>query len=136
MTQPAIRAILMAKLATFAAAHSPVLTIAREGIPFTKPADDSAFLEAILTPANTTNPSSEATRKRFHGDFQINVWTKDNIGPGSGEAIAEEIIALFPVVPKSLLPVSIEQTPSIRAAILDQAGWRVIPVTMMYRAEY
>lgn len=126
----------MTKLATWAAAHSPVITIAREGQPFTKPADGSAFIEAIIVPANTSTPTTDASRKRYFGELAINVWTKEGIGTGSAEGIVAEIEALFPVVPKTLLPISIEQTPSAKKAFLDGSGWRVTPICIMYRAEY
>lgn len=135
MTQPVIRAKFMVALSAFAAAHSPVLTIAKEGMAFTKPTDGSSFLEAILLPANTVNRTTEATRKTYWGDFQVNVWTADDVGAGPGEAIAEEIAALFPVVPKSYLPVSVEQTPSIKKAVPSDDGWRIVPVCISYRAE-
>ncbi len=136
MSQILIRAALTTKLATWAAAHNPVLTIAREGQAFTKPTDNSPWLEVMLHPAATINPTTEATRKRYLGEFSVNVWTKDSIGTGLGEGIAEEIAALFPVVPKSLLPISVEQTPSIKKGFVDEAGWRITPVCVQYRAEY
>lgn len=136
MSQALIRAALMTKLATWAAAHSPVITIAREGVPFTKPVDGGPFIEAIIIPANTTSPTTEATRKRYFGELAINVWTKESVGTGLGEGIVAEIEALFPVVPKTLLPISIEQTPSAKRAFIDGFGWRVIPICIMYRAEY
>ncbi len=135
MSQQAIRAKFMVALAAYAAAHNPILTIAREGLPFTKPSNYDTFLEAFLTPADTANPTTDAARKRYFGEFTINIWTKDTSGPGVAEIIAEEIAALFPVVPKSYLPVSVENTPSIKRAILD-SGWRITPVCINYRAEY
>lgn len=135
MSQKIIRAKFMVALAAYASAHSPVLTIAREGQGFVKPTDGSSFLEAIIFPANTTNPTTDGLRKRYWGDFTVNVWTKDSIGTDVGETIAEEVASLFPVVPKSLLPVSVEETPSVKRAVLD-AGWRIIPVCVSYRAEF
>lgn len=136
MSQITIRSKFMIALAAYAAAHSPVLTIAREGQSFTKPPDGSVFLEPWLIPAETRNPTVEGTRKRYWGEFMVNIWTKDNIGTAVGETIAEEIAALFPVFPKNILPVSVEQHASIKRAITDVAGWRIIPVCFSYRAEF
>lgn len=135
MSQKIIRAKFMIALAAYASAHSPVLTIAREGGGFIKPTDGSSFLEAFLIPAQTTNKSTDAIRKTYRGEFMVNVWVKDSGGADVGETIAEEICSLFPVVPKSLLPVSVEQTPSIKKAITEVTGWRIIPVCISYRAE-
>lgn len=138
MSLSIIRATLMQKLATWAAAYSPALLIAREGVPF-PPAPltqkPDLFLEAILIPTDTVAWSVDATSIRYRGIFQVNIWTKDNIGVGVAETIAQGIATLFPVVPKSMLPVSIESVPSAHRAILDGTGFRVIAVTMDYRMD-
>lgn len=134
MSQAIIRSTLMTALSTWAAAHNPVLTIAREGQSFTKPPDGSVFLEPFLNPADTNIADITGSRKRYMGSFQINIWTKDTIGAGLSESIAEEIAQLFPVFPKTLDPVSIESPASIKRPLLD-AGWRILPVVMYYRFE-
>ena len=135
MSMTIIRASLMTALATYAAAHNPPLTIARENTAFTKPTGGATFLEPFFIPANTTTPVLDGSRRRFWGDFQINIWTKDGIGAGEGEKIAEEIYQLFPVVPKSYLPVSIEGPANIKRSITDVAGWRITPILIPYRME-
>ncbi len=135
MSQTTIRSVLMQALATYANAHSPILPISREGVPFTKPVNNGTFLETFFTPANTVNITTDGIRKRFLGEFQINVWVADNIGVNTAETIANEIANLFPVVPKSYLPISIEQTPSIKKSIYDPSGYRVTPVCVSYRME-
>lgn len=137
MSQKAIRAKLTVPLAAYAAAHNPALRLNVEGESFTKPVDGSTFLEVFLVPANTIVSTLAGNKRRFFGDFQINVWTKDGVGTATGETIAEEIAQLFPVLPKSTFtPVSIEAPASIKRAITDTAGWRVIPVCLSYRAEF
>jgi hypothetical protein len=135
MSQSIIRATFMQALSAYAAAHNPVLTIARENTSYTKPLDGSTFLEAFVIPANTTTPNVAADRRRFLGDFQINVWVKDGSGAGVGEAIAEEISQLFPVYPKTYMPVSIESPASVKKAIKDVSGWLVTPILISYRLE-
>lgn len=135
MTMSIIRSTFMTALSAYAAAHNPVLTISRENTAFVKPANNATFLEAFLIPANTTLPTLAADTRRFWGDFQVNIWTKDGIGAGTGEVIAEEIAQLFPVVPKNYLPVSVEGPANIRRSLTDTSGWRVTPVLIPYRME-
>lgn len=125
----------MTKLSNYAASHSPVLTIAREGVPFTKPTDNTPFLEAIIIPATTQIITTDGSRQRFFGTFAINIWTKDNVGPSTVETIAEELRVLFAPVPKILLPVSVETPLSAHKAILDGAGYRILPTELTYRME-
>ncbi len=130
-----IRSTLVTKLSQYAAAHSPVLTISREGVPFNKPTDNTPFLEAILIPANTNVTTTDGTRQRFMGTFQVNVWVKEILGTGTAETIAEELRVLFAPVPKILLPVSVETPMSVGRSVLDGSGWRVTPCSLMYRLE-
>lgn len=135
MTMSIIRSTFMTALSAYAAAHNPVLTVAREGVAFTKPTNGATFLEAFIIPANTTLANLAADKRRFWGDFQINIWTKDGIGAGTAETIAEELAQLFPTVPKNYLPVSVEGPANIRRSVTDTSGWRVTPVTIPYRME-
>lgn len=136
MSQALIRSTFLTALDTYAKAHYPVLTIAREGAAFTKPANFGTFLEAFIIPANTTMANLSADRRRFLGDFQINIWTKDGSGAQVAELIAEEIYQLFPVLPKSTyFPVSIEGPASIKRSLIDPSGYRVTPIMIPYRLE-
>ena len=125
----------MTRLAAYANSHDPVLLIARENQSFNKPSNSATFLEAFLIPANTTNPNVAADRRRFLGDFQVNVWVRENTGSDIAETIAEEISQLFQVYPKTMLPVSIESPPNIRKSVSDSSGYRVTPILISYRME-
>ena len=121
MSLSVIRSALVGRLATWAAAQATPLLIAREGVPFPPaPLTDkpSLFLEALIIPADTVAWSVRATDFRYLGTFQINVWSSDSVGPGRAEAIVESLVALFPIVPKTLLPVSIESVPSAHMSIV------------------
>lgn len=135
MSQALIRPTLMTKLAAYAASHYPVLTISRENVPFTKPANGQTFLQAEIIPANTINPNVAADRRRFLGDFQVSIWVKEGSGAGVAELIAEEISQLFKVYPKELLPVSIEAPAKIKLPLTDNSGWYITPVIISYRLE-
>lgn len=127
-----IRSELETRLKTWADAQSPKIPIAFEGVPFTKP-PGTPFLQAYLMPAVTINPTVDGIRSREVGIFQVNCWVADGKGSAEAEALARNIINLFPLVPKTGT-VSIEKTPSMASPLIDD-GWRVVPVTITYRQE-
>jgi len=133
MSNP-IRVALESRLATWAAAQSTPVPVCYENQSFVKPTDDSPWLECFLKPNTTMNDYVGGTHSTRYGLFMVNVWTKDGIGMGQAEGIAEAIVALFPIIPK-FGPVSVEQTPTINASISDEAGWRISPVLIKYRYE-
>lgn len=133
MSNAVVRSYFETRLKDFALAQSPVLPISYQNVPFTKPGTYASFLECNLYPAPVKNVTTDGTRKRYTGTFQINVWTKSGIGSKAGETLAQALADLFPIVPKGA--VSVEETPSMRTAILDEAGYSIIPVTILYRLE-
>lgn len=129
-----IRQELESRLATFASAYSsPVLQVAWESIPFTKP-DNEPFLECFIIPAGVVSATLDASRTRERGTFQVNVWCPSGVGSGLVEGIARDITAAFPVVPK-IDNVSIEQPGNISRLITDLAGWIILPIMFSYRVE-
>lgn len=136
MSQSIIRAKLLTTLSTWAAAQTPPILLSRENVPFTKPTNGATFLEAEIIPGNVTLPNVAGDRRRFLGDFQISIWTKEGSGAGTGEAIAEQLSQLFSVLPKSnLAPVSIEAPAKIKLPLTDNSGWYITPVLIPYRLE-
>lgn len=137
-----VRSELTTRLAAFAAAYTnnavqPYVTklpVAYEGVPFVKPANTEPFLEMFIVPAHIKDVTVDGTRRREVGIMQVNVWSKAGVGTAQGEAIAYALRAAFPLLPKQG-SVSVENTPSIKPAILDVAGYRVIPVIINYRQE-
>lgn len=128
-----IRSELETRLKTLADAQSPKIPIAFEDLPFTKPID-TPFFECVIVPAATINVTVDANRIREIGVMQVNVWYPSGKGAGKGEALADKVIAHFPVVPP-VGTVYITQTPFKSRAIKDESGWRIIPVTINYRQE-
>jgi hypothetical protein len=131
-----LRSELEVRLEDWASSQDPAIPIAWEGVSFVRPEgveETTAYLQPFLMPALTVNPTVDGTRSRLTGIFQINIWTRENFGSAYGEEIAESLINLYPVVPKTGT-VSIEQTPSVTQALYD-AGWRIVPLTIRYRQE-
>ena len=137
-----VRSELTVRLSAFAAAYSnntvqPYVTklaVSYENIPFVKPINNEPFLEMFIVPAHTKDVTVDGTRQRENGFMQVNIWSKAGVGTAQGEAIAYALRAAFPVLPKQGT-VSVEATPSIKPAILDGAGYRIIPVIISYRQE-
>jgi len=131
MTQRTIRLEVEAKVKAWAAAQSPAIPIAYENVAFTKP--DTTFIELYLIPATTVNKTVSAARKTLTGLIQFNIYTKEGVGTKKSEELAQTLIDLFPVVPKTG-SVSIEQTGSIMNTLYE-AQWLVTPVRFRYRQE-
>lgn len=133
MSNQIIRAELESRLKAWAAAQMPPIPVAWQGAPFNKPVE-GVWLEALLLPNDTLNIDLSGKRKTYMGLFQINCWSKSGKGMGVVEALAQNVINLFPMLPKIGL-VSIEQTPSAEKPISDTSGWVIVPVTIRYRME-
>lgn len=132
MSNSIIRAALETTLLNWAAAQNPVIPVAKENSSFTKPTS-GVFLECFVLPSNVINPTIDGIRKRYLGIFQVNVWVPSGGGSMTATSVAQNIVDLFPVIPKGV--VSIEKTPSIEKSLLDTSGWFVTPVTIQYRFE-
>jgi hypothetical protein len=135
MSQALVRKIFMETLADFASKHTPVLTLSRENVAYTKPTNGATFLEVWFNPADTITSVLSADKRRFRGTCQVSVWQKEGAGAGLAETIAEELYQLFPVVPKKYLPLSIESPVTTKKAISDGTGWYVLPCLIEYRLE-
>jgi hypothetical protein len=127
-----VRQELETRLATFASSQSPPLKVAFEDLPFTKPT--TPYLECFIAKSNTLTVTVDANRTRELGVMQVNVWTPTGKGAGVGEVIADKIIAAFPVIP-IVGTVCIVSPASFSRAIIDESGWRILPITIMYRHE-
>lgn len=127
-----IRSELETRLKTFADAQVPPIPIAWEGQPFTPPKDGAFFEVKMLAPiSSSSNVAASNTRTR--GNFQINVVDRDGVGSKRIEDLVDQVIALYPMLPKTGT-VSVEQPPQKSAAIL-LLDKRIIAVTVNYRQE-
>ena len=129
MTQRTLRKEIEDKVAAWAATKS--IPIAYENVTFVKPS--TTFIELYIIPATTVNPTVAAKRATNYGMIQFNIYCKSGEGTKKSEDLAQELIDLFPVVPK-VGTVSIEQTGSIMNPLCD-SQWRVLPVRIRYRQE-
>lgn len=129
MTQRTLRKEIEDKVAAWAATKS--IPIAYENVTFTKPT--TTFIELYIIPATTVNPTVNAKRATLYGMIQFNIYCKSGEYTKKSEDLAQELIDLFPVVPK-VGTVSIEQTGSIMNPLYD-SQWRVLPVRIRYRQE-
>ena len=116
-------------MAALASANN--IPVAYENVTFVKPS--TTFIELYIIPATTVNPTVAAKRATLYGMIQFNIYCKSGEGSKKSEDLAQEIIDLFPVVPK-VGTVSIEQTGSIMNPLYD-SQWRVLPVRIRYRQE-
>jgi hypothetical protein len=134
MSNAKIRAELETRLKTWADAQSPKIPIAFQNVAFTKPADGSPYMEPILMPNATINRTVDGKRKTYIGLFQVNCWAQSGNGMGTVEALAQSVVNLFPILPKTGA-VSIEKTPEAEHPLMDDTGWVIVPVTIQYRME-
>lgn len=124
---------LETKLSIFAASQNPPLAVAWENVPFTRPTG-VPWLECYLISASTVAVTVAGTRNRERGSLAINVWWPSDQGVGGIDSLAAQIVALYPVVPKTG-NVSIEQPGNTSKLMYDQAGWVAISCVMPYRVE-
>ena len=129
-----IRSEIESRLLSWAASQSPAIPVSLEGVAFTKPTVGN-YLEVFFLGSATTNPTIDGTRVRNIGTVQVNCCVPDGTGSKNVEALAQSIVNLFPVVPKSIMTtVSVEQTPQTSQALINNT-FRFIPVRIKYRQE-
>jgi hypothetical protein len=128
-----IRSTVTTALVTWATPKD--IPVVRESQYFDKPEDNGTFITISINPADTIVADLSGESKRYLGEVMINIWVKDGQGTGEAEELAEEIVSLFPVVPRNYLPVCIETLPSLKRSVLDESGYRISPICFNYRLE-
>lgn len=134
MAQVEIRNAIETRLAAFAATKSiPILweNVAAEPPSYT-------HFRVTLFPSPTSNPSLGAYHRRYKGIYRVQCWVNSlNTGPQESEALAEELVAYFPLglqMTESGVTVHIEKTPS-QSGIAIESNHNVVTVEMIYRAD-
>lgn len=133
MSNAIIRAALETRLKTWADAQTTKIPIAFEGASFTKPST-GPYLQPLLIPNITMDANISCTRKTLYGMFEVACWYPSGRGMGGVEQLTQSIINLFPVLPK-IGSVSVENTPYAERPFIDDSGWIIVPVVIMYRYE-
>lgn len=137
MSEKIIRSIYEARLAAWAATHSPVLKVAYENVDLTPPTDGSTYLRCFLIPANTDSQDLQGVHEAFLGVFQVNIVAKAGAGLGAAKGIADELRTLFPnnlPLTKSGLTVYV-RTPCSQGPTVQDAAKATVPVWFNYRAD-
>lgn len=125
-----VRSEVEVKLTEFAASRN--IPLAYEGFDFTKP-DTGEWLEMYFLDNHTKNRSVAVDQYTVTGMFQVDCCGELGVGMGVVEALARDVAALFPVLPKVGI-VSIEKTPNAgRGRIREDHVYA--PVTVSYRTE-
>lgn len=130
-----IRALLEARLSTWAKSQSPSIPIAWQNVPFTPPT--GRFMRAWIMPAETGSETLDGAHRRYVGVFQVNVVVPQGTGPAAAEALAESIAALYPMndlLSMTGLDLMIVSPMSI-AQGFNSDGRYVVPVSCRYRAD-
>ncbi|MDM0041879.1 phage tail terminator-like protein [Variovorax sp. J22R193] len=134
MSTKACRALLEARVKTWADAHNPVLPIAFENVKFTKPAS-GIYLRTFTLPNPTDSRFMEATDRVYMGVFQVSIVAPLQTGPAAAEAIVTELEALFPLnldLTSTLKVTTI--TPVSAAPALQEPDAYVTPASFSYQA--
>lgn len=134
MSQKIVRAGLEKKLATWAAAQSPVLTVAWENMPFTPPA--ASYLRAFLLPIPTTSGTLDRLHRRFAGIMQVDLVMPINGGATPAETLLASLLTAFtPAMPVTEAGVVIYITePASAASALSEPQRYFVPVSISYEA--
>lgn len=130
----AIEAALLAHLGTFAAAQSPVITIAQPNVAFTPPTPvtpTSRYLRATFLPVPSTRiisgPNTHA------GLFQVDVFYGAGSGPLAPGRVAAALIDHYRDrrLKRDGFTVQVNQLPYRDALVIDGA-WAFVPVRVVY----
>jgi len=134
MTTARIRAAFETRLA--ASGIVPATAIAWENRAFTPPAPTLPYLRAFLLPAPTTSLTLERTHRQYLGVYQVSVYLPANQAIGTGQALVDQIVALFPVaVPMVQDGLSVWcEEPMSQGSALQDAERLVIPLSAPYQA--
>ena len=131
-----IREAFETRIAAYAAAHTPALPVAWENTSYT-PSPLVAYLHCAMLPAPTVNPALGTKFDRLVGFYAINVYGIQDQGPAAAEAVADDLIALFPrggMVQNGKL-INIDKTSSRTQGLNDINGFFFIPVRIQYRQD-
>lgn len=126
------RSEIETRLSDWAKAQTPPIPVAFQNVKFNKPLT-GPFLEVYLLGDSSISSDLSASNVRTYGMFQINCYAPVNTGMAQVETLAQSVVDLYPVVPKT-------GTVSIEAPLNTSGSFVVdsyvcIPVRARYRTE-
>ncbi|TWI52982.1 uncharacterized protein DUF4128 [Pseudomonas duriflava] len=134
MSHRIIRSLLEARLAAWAKTKS--LRVAYQNQSF-DPVDGETYLTTATLPALTDSLTLAGDHREYTGIFQVSVVTPAGKGAGAGEALADELSALYPLndrLSKETFTVQLI-TPMAIAREIQGATDYTVPVSLTYRAD-
>lgn len=136
MSTEAVRAILEARLNTWAAGRSTPLRVAWENVTFA-PTSGETYLQAFLLPAPTLSQDLKGDHRGYLGVFQVTVVRPNGAGRGPALSIAAELNTLFPVNGRYTSgSVTVQViTPASAGPGIPEPERYTIPVSFQYRAD-
>lgn len=135
--EAAIPRALMRKLAQFAAAQSPVLTVSWPSLEFTPPDANKTvqWLRATVLPAETvTLGIGVGDSNQHYGIFQVDVFQGQGLGEPAPVRLAADVIAYFPRGLRLTLDgfnVDVIRSP-YRGPLMKDDPWVMLPVRVPY----
>lgn len=124
---------LESKLATFAAAQVPLVVVAYEGVPFTRPVG-VPWMECFVKTGPVTLSAVSGESVRTRGTWAVNCYYPSGQGTGKLETLAQGVVNTFKVLPK-VGSVSIEQPGNTGNISVTNDGWICIPISFPFRVE-
>jgi hypothetical protein len=112
------------------------LRVAYQNVNF-QPNSGETYLTATLLPALTDSLTLSGDHREYTGIFQVSVVTPAGKGAGAGEALADELSALYPLndrLSKGAFVVQII-TPVAVARAIPQDTTFTVPASFTYRAD-
>lgn len=134
MSQKIVRAGLEKKLNTWAAAQTPVLTVAWENTTFTPPA--GPYIRAFILPEPTLSQTMDKTHRRYAGIMQVDLVMPINGGASPAETLLASLLTAFtPATSFTESGVLIYITdPASAAPAVSESSRYTVPVSIPYAA--
>jgi len=134
MSHRIIRSLMETRLAAWAKTKN--LRVAYQNQNFT-PATGETYLTTATLPALTDSLTLAGDHREYTGIFQVSVVAPAGKGAGAGEALADELAALYPLndrLSKGSFIVQIITPMAVARSIQGDTDF-TIPVSLTYRAD-
>lgn len=136
MSQKAIKAILEARLNTWAGAQSPAIRIAWENVPFT-PISGETYIRCQIIPNEAASDDLAGEHRLYRGVFQMSIVRPAGSSAGPVYDIVASLNAQFPVngrYTSGAVAVQVVTPVSAGPAITEESTYTV-PAWFRYRCD-